>query len=133
MASGHHRHIHWESAAFIMKTIVTLLALLGATNAAVVPRTSLKIIIGNDDGWATANIRALYNTLKGEGYKALISAPTENKSGTGSLDSPPTPLIREGQFGTIPAGAPAVGTNATDRNINYVNSYPATAIKYGIE
>ncbi|KAG8811239.1 hypothetical protein FRC17_002561 [Serendipita sp. 399] len=116
-----------------MKTIVTLLALLGAANAAVVPRTPLKIIIGNDDGWATANIRAFYNTLKGAGYSALIAAPAENKSGSSGLEFPPIPLLWDGQFGTIPAGAPAVGPDKEDPNIYYVNSFPATAILWGID
>ncbi|KAG8817605.1 hypothetical protein FRC19_011264 [Serendipita sp. 401] len=116
-----------------MNTIITLLALFGAANAAVVPRTPLKIIIGNDDGWATANIRSFYNTLKSSGYSALISAPASNKSGSSGFEFPPIPLITEGEFGTIPAGAPAVGADPKDANIYYVNSFPATAIGYGIE
>ena len=50
--------------------IFTFLALVAFTNAAVIRRdTGVKIIIGNDDGWATANIRKAYNVLKSQGYQ----------------------------------------------------------------
>ena len=63
----------------------------------------------------------------------MISAPASNKSGFGSIEFPPIPLIGEGEFGTIPSGAPAYAPNATDSAIYYVNSLPATAMEYGIE
>ncbi|CAG7850618.1 SubName: Full=Related to acid phosphatase {ECO:0000313/EMBL:CCA72173.1} [Serendipita indica DSM 11827] len=116
-----------------MNTFVSFLALTCVANAAVLPRDSLKIVIGNDDGWATANIRTFYNTLKGAGYNPLISAPASNKSGSSGIEFPPIPLITAGEFNTIPAGAPATGADPKDKNIYYVNSFPATAMKYGIE
>ncbi|KAG8812336.1 hypothetical protein FRC17_002073 [Serendipita sp. 399] len=116
-----------------MKTFVTLLALFGAANSAVVPSTPVRIIIGNDDGWATAHIRRFYNALKKSDYSVLISAPANNKSGTSGFEFPPIPLITEGEFGTILAGAPAVGPDPNDSNIYYVNSFPATAMGWGID
>jgi len=114
--------------------ILPVLALLGVTYAAVIPRdTNLKIVISNDDGWATANIRQFYNALKASNYNALISAPASNKSGSGSLEFPPISLLGAGEFGTIPSGAPGTGQDPNDPNIYYVNSFPATAMKYGIE
>lgn len=115
--------------------ILPLLALIGLTNAAVIQRDSSlpNIVIGNDDGWATANIRSFYDELKAAGFKAIISAPADNKSGTSGLDLPPIPLITAGEFNTIPAGAPATGSDPNDSSIFYVNSFPATGVRYGIE
>lgn len=36
------------------------------------------------------------------------------------------------EFSSCPGGSPATGANATDPRLNYVNSYPVTAIKTGI-
>ncbi|KAH8922789.1 sure-like protein [Atractiella rhizophila] len=94
---------------------------------------NVKIAIGDDDGWATSFIRTAYNTLTDAGFPSIISAPAENKSGSSSLDLPATPLTSAGQFGTIPAGAPATGSDPNDSRINYVNSFPVTAIKFGIK
>lgn len=47
--------------------------------------------------------------------QAIISAPAENLSGSGSLDAPAIPLVTEGEYGTIPKGAPAQGFNESDR------------------
>ncbi|KAJ8608014.1 hypothetical protein MRB53_039920 [Persea americana] len=55
-----------------------------------------KILISNDDGWAEMNVRQLYFALEDAGYESIISAPADNKSGTGSLDSPPTQLGADG-------------------------------------
>ncbi|QRV90010.1 hypothetical protein RhiJN_18028 [Ceratobasidium sp. AG-Ba] len=89
----------------------------------VVPRAALKALVGNDDGWAEANIRALYQVLSIAGYNVCKNSPQarpifallrvldrpirtrQNESGTGSSDEP--------------------------ARLNYVNSYPVTAIKYG--
>ncbi|CAE6488511.1 unnamed protein product [Rhizoctonia solani] len=98
----------------------------------VVERAPLKVLVGNDDGWAEANIRAFYQTLAAAGYNTVVSAPVENQSGTGSSDSPAKVLTKVGQYNTVPIGAPAEGANSTDPRLNYVNSYPVTAIKYGI-
>jgi len=94
-------------------------------------RAPLKVLIGNDDGWAEANVRAFYQTLTAAGYNTVLSAPVENQSGTGSSDSPAKVLTEAGQYNSVPVGAPAQGANATDPRLNYVNSYPVTAIKYG--
>lgn len=72
------------------------------------------------------------SALSDDGTQAMISAPAENKSGSSSLEFPPIPLITEGQFGTISIGSPPTGSDASDGSIFYVNSFPATAIEYGI-
>ncbi|KAH8109116.1 acid phosphatase [Phellopilus nigrolimitatus] len=92
-----------------------------------------KVVISNDDGWAAANIRAQYDALISEGYNIVLSAPAENGSGTGSLDVPPTPVLSGCEFDSCPPLSPATGHNASDARLNYVNSFPVTSVKYGIQ
>lgn len=77
--------------------------------------------------------------------QVVVSAPSENKSGTGSDSATPTPLTEPCEFNTCPTGSPAEGFNASDREcssqsliseeltwswlhfiarLNYVNSFP---------
>ncbi|KAI5297998.1 hypothetical protein KEM55_003950 [Ascosphaera atra] len=96
--------------------------------------SNVKIILGNDDGWAEQTIRTFYQTLKGAGYDVFESAPANGGSGEGPLDTPPEPLgDKTCQFNSCPTGSPAEGKNSTDSNITYVNSTPVGAIKYGIQ
>lgn len=44
---------------------------------------AVNIVSSNDDGWAEINIRALYESLSSAGHDVLVSAPAENKSGSG--------------------------------------------------
>ena len=45
------------------------------------------LVLTNDDGWAEINIRTLYDSLTTAGEAVVLSAPAENKSGTGALIS----------------------------------------------
>ena len=54
--------------------------LLIATNA-------LNIIVNNDDGFASANIREFYRLLKAAGHNAWIVAPVSNQSGRGGTEA----------------------------------------------
>lgn len=94
--------------------------------------SALKILIGNDDSWGTANIRALYNAAKVGGHEAIIAAPAMQQSGTDGLRHPPTKLSKNGAFDLIPAGAPAEGHDPNDDHIWYINSTPASSIEYGL-
>ncbi|GCB19342.1 acid phosphatase [Aspergillus awamori] len=105
---------------------LAVLALLPLTTHAI------NIISSNDDGWAELNIRTLYNALTAADHSVVISAPAENQSGTGSDDATPTPLTSPCEFDSCPSGSPAVGHNASQPRFNYVNSYPATSMKYGL-
>lgn len=59
-------------------------------------------------------------------------ALTSNSAG--SLDLPAVPLGSSGcQYQSCPPNAPAIGSNASDPRLNYVNSFPVTAMKYGIQ
>ena len=95
---------------------------------------SANIVLSNDDGWAELNIRAFYNSLKAANNRVVVSAPALDQSGRGSLDAPPTPLLLGScEFNSCPRGSPATGNNASDPFLNYVNSFPVTAMKTGIE
>ncbi|KAF9463382.1 sure-like protein [Collybia nuda] len=105
---------------------------------------NLKVVLTNDDGWAVAQIRSEYNALHEAGFNAsplrslsftcvLMSAPAVNKSGTGNSTAVPSVLTTPCEFDTCPVGSPAVGFNATDRNLNYVNAFPVDAVTYGIQ
>ncbi|KAI9643783.1 hypothetical protein NHQ30_007133 [Ciborinia camelliae] len=93
---------------------------------------AVNIISSNDDGWAEMNIRTLYNSLSQAGHDVLISAPANDKSGSGSASGTPTKLVGACEFNSCPSGSPAVGFNASAHQFNYVNSYPVTAMEYGI-
>ncbi|KAJ6111332.1 hypothetical protein N7523_007393 [Penicillium sp. IBT 18751x] len=118
------------------------------------PTSAINIISSNDDGWAEVNIRALFQSLVDGGHSVVVSAPAQDESGTGQLrassatlcytllivrvvdagssQKTPTVLTEPCEFDSCPAGSPAVGYNASEPRLNYVNSYPATSIKYGI-
>ena len=63
-----------------MRCLTTALSLfLGASSA-------LNIIVNNDDGFASANIREFYRLLKAAGHNAWIVAPVSNQSGKGGTE-----------------------------------------------
>lgn len=41
------------------------------------------VVLSNDDGWAEINIREFYYALTNGGDSVVLSAPSENESGTG--------------------------------------------------
>lgn len=91
------------------------------------------VVLSNDDGWAEKNIRVFYDALTAAGESVVLSAPAENESGTGSSDEPPTVVTSGCEFSSCPAGSPAVGSNSSMPRFNYVNSYPVTSMRYGIQ
>ncbi|KAI0772491.1 sure-like protein [Trametes elegans] len=108
---------------------ITVLAALLASGGAL----SQNIVLTNDDGWAVAQIRAQRDTLVGAGFDVVLSAPAENKSGTGSSSAPPQPLQQPCEFDTCATGSPAEGFNVSDTRLNYVNSFPVDAVRFGIQ
>ena len=50
----------------------------------------------------------------------------------GSLDADPSPRTQACQYNSCPAGSGAIGANATNPRLNWVNSYPVTAMRFGI-
>ena len=61
--------------------------------------------------------------------KARVKIP----SPLGSSDAPATPLTQACEFDSCPTGSPAQGSNASNTRFNYVNSFPVTAMRYGIQ
>lgn len=55
--------------------LLTLLPILGAQAA--------RIVQSNDDGWAELYLRSLNSALNDAGHDVVLSAPAENKSGSG--------------------------------------------------
>ncbi|XZG71119.1 5'/3'-nucleotidase SurE [Chitinibacteraceae bacterium HSL-7] len=110
------------------------LALLAAGLAT--PSFALNILVSNDDGFASANVRALYTTLKNAGHDVIVSAPCQNQSGKGaSLNflTPLTPLTKACRGGTVAAGAPGVGADPGIADIHYVDGTPVMSVMYGLD
>lgn len=94
---------------------------------------AVNVVLSNDDGWAEKNIRVFYDTLTSAGENVIISAPADNRSGTGSSDATPGTVTSGCQFKSCPAGSPPYGSSSSNPRFNYVNSYPVTAMRYGIQ
>ncbi|TJZ69011.1 5'/3'-nucleotidase SurE [Chitiniphilus eburneus] len=112
-------------------TACALLALGLAT-----PAFALNILVSNDDGFAAANVRALYTRLKAAGHDVIVSAPCQDQSGKGTsvnFLTPLTPLAKDCRGGTVKAGAPAVGADPSLSDIHYVDGTPVMATMYGLD
>lgn len=109
------------------------ISLLSITPFLPLAAQAVNVVLSNDDGWAEKNIRVFYDALTAAGENVLISAPAENESGTGSSDETPSVVTDGCEFSSCPAGSPAVGANSTMPRFNYVNSYPVTSMRYGIQ
>jgi hypothetical protein len=97
---------------------LTKLALYVLSIAAA-PAQAINVVQSNDDGWAEINIRQQYYSLTDAGFNSFISAPAVDRSGTGSSDAPPTTVGSNGcEFGSCPAGSPAVGKNESMPRFN---------------
>ncbi|KAH7028778.1 survival protein sure-likephosphatase/nucleotidase-like protein [Microdochium trichocladiopsis] len=109
-----------------MKWSLALAALAASSTEAI------RILQTNDDGWAELYLRSFHDALGAAGHDAVVSAPAENQSGTGSNDKEPEPRKTACQYNSCPANSGPVGTNTTDTRLNWVNSYPVTSLKYGL-
>ncbi|KZV96537.1 putative acid phosphatase [Exidia glandulosa HHB12029] len=94
---------------------------------------AINVLLSNDDGWAEANVREQFTSLVNAGFSVVLSAPAENKSGTGSTDQTPSPRTTPCEFNSCPAGTASEGFNASDTRLNWVNSFPVTSVKFGIQ
>ncbi|KAM0324620.1 hypothetical protein ACHAQA_008009 [Verticillium albo-atrum] len=113
-----------------MRACTTTLVLLTQLIAAV---QGVRIIQGNDDGWAELYARSANAALKAAGHQVIFSAPAENKSGSGSSDEEPKPRTEPCQYNSCPANSGPLGVNASSPDLHWVNSFPVTAIRYGID
>jgi broad specificity polyphosphatase/5'/3'-nucleotidase SurE len=49
---------------------------------------AVRILQGNDDGWAELYVRSLNEVLNSAGHDVVLSAPAENQSGKGKDTQP---------------------------------------------
>lgn len=97
---------------------------------------ALNILLTNDDGFETANLRALSERLRAAGHVVVISAPTQNNSGRGGFIEflrPVTPLVRDTRHATVKSGAPGVGVDPVDSQAFYVDGTPVASLLYGLD
>ncbi|KAI5918977.1 survival protein sure-like phosphatase/nucleotidase [Camillea tinctor] len=111
-----------------MHAKLLLAALLPALGA-----HGVRILQSNDDGWAEQSIRSLNDALNKAGYDVILSAPAENGSGTGSSDEEPTDVNGGCQYNTCPDQNTPFGANLTNPRLNWVNSFPVTSARFGVE
>ena len=95
----------------------------------------LNILITNDDGFGTANIRAMYREMTALGHNCYIVAPSTDQSGQGArlLFADSATLDADSEFGIIKAGAPSLGTDPDDDHIWYYNGSPATQVLVALD
>lgn len=107
----------------------SLLPLLPLTSIA------LNIIVNNDDGFGSANIRELYRLLNAAGHNAWIVAPVDNQSGKGGTESFTTEakLTAPSEYDFVPEGAPSFGTDPNDSHIWYYNGTPAVCTFFALD
>lgn len=114
---------------------VQLLFLTGLTLLAA-PAQALNILVSNDDGFETANVRALYQRLKAAGHDVIVSAPTQNNSGKGGSMNflvPVTSTAKASRHGSIAAGSPGVGQDPGDNDVFYVDGTPVMSMLHGLD
>jgi len=111
-------------------------AFVWAAAICTVSTMAMRIVIGNDDGFESRNIQALYTALKAAGHDVILSAPFYDQSATsamlGPLSNYPRPTTAS-PGGLIAAGVPGVGPTTIAEDQYYVNGSPVAAILYGIE
>jgi 5'-nucleotidase len=112
------------------------LALAALLSAQAGSAFALNILLTNDDGFETANLRALSERLRAAGHVVVISAPTQNNSGRGGFVEflrPVAALARDTRYATVKAGAPGVGVDPVDTQAFYVDGTPVASLLYGLD
>ncbi|TCD69997.1 hypothetical protein EIP91_005247 [Steccherinum ochraceum] len=90
-------------------------------------------LITNDDGWATAQARAQFNSFVNAGFNAILSAPANQQTTDGADSTTPVPLTIPCQFNTCPVGSPAIGSDPSNPRLVYVNAFAIDAARFGIQ
>jgi 5'-nucleotidase len=89
--------------------------------------SALNILLGNDDGFGSAQLRELKGLLQAAGHKTIVVAPVDNESGQGgrAVYTNSRNLTTASEFNLVPAGAPSIGRDPVDQDIWYYNGTPA--------
>ncbi|CAK7273192.1 hypothetical protein SEPCBS119000_005524 [Sporothrix epigloea] len=95
----------------------------------------LNVLITNDDGFGTANIRAMYSAMTELGHNCYIVASSSDQSGQGSrlIFTNDATLKSASEFGIIASGSPSLGQDPHDDHIWYYNGSPATQILVALD
>lgn len=111
------------------------LCLTAALTVLPIASNALNILVNNDDGFGSANIRELYRLLNAAGHNAWIVAPVDNVSGTGGTEVFTTEpkLTRPSEYDIVPEGAPSFGTDPNDSHIWYYNGTPAACTFFALD
>ncbi|OBZ74623.1 putative kinetochore protein SPC25 [Grifola frondosa] len=119
--------LSFQNMKYSWASLLSILSVVAGINA------TQKIILANDDGWATSTIRALYDSFNAANFNVILSAPASDQSGTGSTSAIPTNRKTPCEFNSCPANSGPEGFNATDPRLNWVNSYPVDAVRWATE
>ena len=60
----------------LASTFLLAIAAVHGASAAIIPRAPIKVVQGNDDGWAVANIRRLFDVLNASGFSVRPAHPS---------------------------------------------------------
>ncbi|MCJ1312573.1 hypothetical protein MMC25_006247 [Agyrium rufum] len=96
---------------------------------------ALNIIVSNDDGFASANVREFYRLLKASGHDVVLVASVIDQSGQAgrSQFTVNSTLLTPSEYGIIPAGAPSFGMDPTDPDVFYYNGTPQACTYIAID
>ncbi|KAL3420236.1 5'/3'-nucleotidase SurE [Phlyctema vagabunda] len=110
-------------------------SVIAASSLAFSAVNGLNVLISNDDGFGTANIRELYKAMKAFGHNVYIVASVTNQSGMGGSEvyTKYKNLTADSEFGIVKAGAPSIGTDPIDSHIWYYNGTPTTQIQVALD
>ena len=97
----------------------SLLSAAIAASAFVGRSSAISILLDNDDGFGSAQVREFYRLLKASGHRVIVVAPADNQSGMGgrSVFTSNKSLAVNSEFNLIPAGSPSLGRDPTDPDI----------------
>jgi 5'-nucleotidase len=103
-----------------LSTILAGAALFSSSQA-------LNILLNNDDGFGSGNLREMYRLFKEKGHNVWLVAPATKQSGKGGTSdfTAEGNLTGPSQYDLIPKGAPSVGSDPKDSQIWYYNGTPA--------
>ncbi|KAI7369184.1 MFS general substrate transporter [Hortaea werneckii] len=103
---------------------------------ALASRTSaINILVGNDDGFGSAQMIEMVRLLRESGHNVVAVAPVDNQSGMGgrSVFSDLTELATASEYDIVPAGSPALGRAPFIDGVWYYNGTPAACAFVGLD
>ncbi|OAA65816.1 acid phosphatase [Niveomyces insectorum RCEF 264] len=111
------------------------LAILAATAALATGVRGANVLITNDDGFGTANIRELYHAMRALGHNCYIVASSTDQSAQGGriVFTNNAKLTDDAEFGIVKKGAPSIGTDPADDHIWYYNGSPAVQVLVALD